>query len=169
MAIDPILLEQSTLVMTETFAVFLTLLVLGQFAAPRFSYVQAGAGGFALGLAALARPVFLPLGVAAHRSRGPGNRPRPVSGQSLATDSAPRRGRAASQRFLLVGVWGAAVLGRRATLDASQSASPGAIASHHHARGLYAPAGEQPQVSTSTCERRPGAAYGTPPNSIGSE
>jgi len=61
-AVDPILLNQSTLIMTETLATFLataTLLALARMRAPPRLWIAALAGGLA-GLAALCRPTFLP-------------------------------------------------------------------------------------------------------------
>jgi 4-amino-4-deoxy-L-arabinose transferase-like glycosyltransferase len=61
-AVDPILLNQATLVMTETLATFLSVLclwLLARFhAAPTAS--RAGLAGAAIGLAILCRPTFLP-------------------------------------------------------------------------------------------------------------
>ncbi|MBP88585.1 MAG: hypothetical protein CMJ64_18030 [Planctomycetaceae bacterium] len=66
-AIDPILLNQSALVMTETLATLLA--VAGTFALARAAHMptmsSAGFAGFVIGLAALCRPTFLPwLGIA---------------------------------------------------------------------------------------------------------
>ena len=60
-ACDPILLNQSTLVMTETLAAFLAvaMLLLATVAESRKSYRLAALAGMAVGLAALCRPTFL--------------------------------------------------------------------------------------------------------------
>jgi hypothetical protein len=61
-ALDPILLNQQTLVMTETLAAFLAILslyCLARFDAER-SWFNAGLAGGAIGLAVLCRPTFLP-------------------------------------------------------------------------------------------------------------
>jgi 4-amino-4-deoxy-L-arabinose transferase-like glycosyltransferase len=61
-ACDPILLNQQTLVMTETLATFLAVLALwclAHFHAPRYWW-NAGLAGVAIGLAVLCRPTFLP-------------------------------------------------------------------------------------------------------------
>jgi 4-amino-4-deoxy-L-arabinose transferase-like glycosyltransferase len=61
-ACDPILLNQQTLVMTETLATFLSVLslwCLARYSAHRYWWNAALAGG-AIGLAALCRPTFLP-------------------------------------------------------------------------------------------------------------
>jgi hypothetical protein len=61
-ALDPILLNQQTLVMTETLAAFLAILSLWclvRFDAQR-SWFNAGLAGAAIGLAVLCRPTFLP-------------------------------------------------------------------------------------------------------------
>ena len=62
-AVDPILLHQSTLVMTETLAAFFTslLLLLGERLVRRRTFRYAAALGLSLGIAALCRPTFLPL------------------------------------------------------------------------------------------------------------
>ncbi len=61
-ACDPILLTQSTLVMTETLAAFLAVAALGSLtlAAERRSVPSSLAAGVAAGLCALCRPTFLP-------------------------------------------------------------------------------------------------------------
>ncbi|MFO0901443.1 MAG: glycosyltransferase family 39 protein [Pirellulales bacterium] len=62
-AVDPILLHQSTLIMTETVAAFFTafLLLLAERLARRRTVRYAAALGLTLGAAALCRPTFLPL------------------------------------------------------------------------------------------------------------
>ncbi|HND52812.1 MAG TPA: hypothetical protein PLV92_10465, partial [Pirellulaceae bacterium] len=62
-AADPLLLNQSTLVMTETLAALLSMVVLWRLVAldRRPTYFSAATAGIAIGLAALCRPTYLPL------------------------------------------------------------------------------------------------------------
>lgn len=87
-ACDPILLNQQTLVMTETLAAFLAILslwCLARFDAVR-SWFNAGLAGGAIGLAVLCRPTFLPwLGLVALATfvlRGPATKKRGPSESS---------------------------------------------------------------------------------------
>jgi len=66
-ACDPILLAQSTLVMTETLATLLAMVAVAalSWAAEKATWRRAGVAGGCLGLAALCRPTFLPCALVA--------------------------------------------------------------------------------------------------------
>ncbi len=80
-AVDPILLRQSTQLMTETVAAFFAALVLAMLTAvaARPVALRAASAGVALGLAVLCRPTFMPFGLLA-----------PIALWNLLPVSAPR-------------------------------------------------------------------------------
>ena len=93
-AVDPILLRQAALVMTETLAALLAVLALLALTryGERRDWRSAGLAGLVLGLACLCRPTFLPwtalaagaIAIAALRARGGAEQPRPKLGHAAA-------------------------------------------------------------------------------------